>query len=381
MLLCVFLCSLVAVPLHGRRLKFEGLLQKQQQKLHVKTNTTSKGLCSPWEVCKCMADWNEDATECQSSSCTFGPDHPSRCCPQGGRRRTCFRPKCKEIEDWSDCEWANWNGQGGAAWDEPGTNLFTDVPQTVLDHGQEGLIVMTDVDDTMKCSGGPAAGGVDETCLGTEPHEMYPGVAEFSLALARGSQDGLRPRKVVPLSARPAELKKFLAMKPGSPEDNTYRQAAEAVGIEAWGLDTENALYGGLRDSTDFKHVEGTKPTRFIKLGHRKYTNWKEVGAAWGSPTAFIGDNGQGDAVAAQMMLKRSAGLPSEQGALRVAFIHDVIRACTSAGCRSAFAQRGVFLFDHYAQAAGLAAANGFISASSCLAVCAAAPMLPCSCP
>lgn len=240
---------------------------------------------------------------------------------------------------------------------------------------------MSDVDDTMKCSGGPASGGVDSVCQGTEAHKMYPGVAEFSLALARGSQDGLNPRKVVPLSARPAELKAILGMTPGSPEDIAYSQAAEAMGIDGWGLDTENALYGGLRDSTDFVHLKGTKPTRYIRLGHRKYTNWKEVGAAWGGPTAFIGDNGQGDAVAAQMMMKRSTGLSSEQGALRVAFIHDVIRACASASCREAFAQRGIFLFDHYVQAAGLAAASGLISKSSCLAVCAAASMFPCSCP
>lgn len=345
-------------------------------------NSTRKanqqGICDPWEVCKCVGGWDDASTTCRSDSCTYAPSSPPWCCSGG---LLCDDPECKQIKDWSDCEWANWNEHDGAEWDEPGASLFTDVPLGPGPRSRsDGFVVMMDVDDTMKCSGGPP-GGADETCLGTEVHEMYPGVGEFALALARGAEDIMKPRKVTPLSARPSELRAFLAMKPGSMEDNTFRLAGEAVGVQGFGLDTDSAQYGSLFDLTDIVYLPGTKPTRFNNFGYRKYSNWKKISTRFGKAFAFIGDNGQGDAVAAQMMLKRSEGLTDEQGALRVAFIHDVKRSCTSATCRSSFARLGVHLFEHYAHAAGLAASAGLISAKSCRAVCAAAPMLPCSCP
>merc|ERR1719469_1068259 len=99
----------------------------------------------------------------------------------------------------------------------------------------------------MKCSGGPPA-GADTVCLGTEVDEMYPGDGQFALALARGLEGEMDPRKVAPLSARPSELEWFLAMEPNSTEDRTYRRAAEDVGIEGWGLDVDNAMYGSIFD-------------------------------------------------------------------------------------------------------------------------------------
>jgi len=347
--------------------------------------TEAKGLCDPWEVCECTAGWDDSMTTCKRDTCTYTylPGRPAICCPQGGWY--CDDAECKDIDNWGDCEWANWNDDGYGDWnydrdETPGTNgIYSHVPTVSPPTQTGGFAVISDVDDTMECSGG-FPGGADSICLGTEVGEMYPGVAQFQLALARGPRDATSIRKVAPLSARAEELRLFLAMRENSTEDIAYRTAAEAVGIQGWGLDVDNAMYGSLFDLTDIVHLRGTELTRYINFGYRKYKNWKSVGDNWGQGVIFVGDNGQGDAVAAQMMVRRSEGLSDQQGAVRATFIHDVLRRCTSSACRDTWASHGVHLFEHYAHAAGLAAKMGLISQASCQNVCASAPMLPCSC-
>jgi len=336
--------------------------------------------CNKFEVCKCVASWDEASTVCKAQSCTFAPGAPRICCAKGGF--FCNDPDCPDYKSWEDCEWANFAGEEG--YELPGQDLYVEVPlgHSALSSG-EGLLVMSDVDDTMKCSGGPPA-GADSECLGTVKGGMYPGMAEFMLALSRGAADERQPRSVIPLSARPKALKLLLGMKASDPMSVAFAAAARALGVEGWGLDTESAMYGALSDTTDFKELAGirdTDLTRYDKLGYRKYENWKRKATDLGMPGAFVGDNGQGDVVAAQMMLKRSEGLTDQQGAVRVAFIHDVLKRCRSPHCRDGWAKHGIYFFRDYAQAAGLAAQHQLLSAASCAAVCAAAPTLDCTCP
>jgi len=260
--------------------------------------------------------------------------------------------------------------------------LYMDVPDVQKERkNHEGVVVMTDVDDTIKCSGGPPA-GADGACMHTKKHEMYPGVVAFQLALARGRKDSKKPKKVIPLSARPAELSMFLSMKKDSKEGRAYARAAEVQNV-TWGLDTENAQYGSVFDVTDFTELAGmgdTDLTRYDKLGHRKFKNWLKVANSFGQAAVFVGDNGQGDTVAAQMMLKRSADMKDEQGALRAAFIHDVIRRCVSKDCRETWAKHGIYMFQHYGDAADIAAELGLISRQHCKAICAKVADWQCKC-
>merc|ERR1719491_1038166 len=99
-----------------------------------------------------------------------------------------------------------------------------------------------------------------------------------------------------------------------------------------------------------------------------------------GVPTAFVGDNGQGDAIAAQMMLKESPMYSDAGGTMHVSFIHDVVRKCQSEECRTAWARVGIHMFEHYPHAASIACRLGFISEDGCNQVCATAPALACNC-
>lgn len=336
-------------------------------------------ICGSYEVCKCQMTSDDSVATCLANTCTFAPTAPFFCCTEGGW--WCSGAQCdSQITSWEDCEWANFPSEdteqrvGGVY---PGEGLYVDLPAITPKSSSRGAYVLTDVDDTIKCSGGPPA-GADTVCSGTSPHNMYPGVAEFALALARGPNDSTTPPKVVPLSARPDELSAFLAMRDDTPEGQAYANAASSQNISGWGLDVDNAQYGSGLDLTDF-HVD-TDLTGFDKMGFRKYNNWKSIKGNFGGVSFFIGDNGQGDVVAAEMMLKRSHALQDSQGALRAAFIHDALRRCSSSSCKSTWATYGIFFFANYVDAAGQAKNLGLISRVGCQTVCVAAPSFSCTC-
>merc|ERR1712190_134259 len=73
--------------------------------------------------------------------------------------------------------------------------------------------------------------------------------------------------------------------------------------------------------------------------------------------------------------------MSDQDGALRAAFIHDVRGLCKEEVCRERWAAHGIYLFSHYADAAGQAEALGMITSEGCKRVCAAmANSMPCSC-
>mmetsp|Transcript_86514 Transcript_86514/g.268834 ORF Transcript_86514/g.268834 Transcript_86514/m.268834 type:complete len:399 (+) Transcript_86514:46-1242(+) len=329
-------------------------------------------ICNTYEVCQCESGPEESSTACRKGTCRFDRDF--------SMRDYCYysTPDCDDWEDWpawDNCHWANFGPAGKLPGDNnilmalDGKSLSPSLLDTLT-----RVTVFTDVDDTLICSGGGVA-GVDTVCEGTAFDELYPGVVEFQLALALGPSGALPKQLVVPLSARPWQLKAVMKIE----KDGPINRAFKLVGGDDWGLDVDHALYGDLPDDIDIvsKTLGDAGLTPYRSLAYTKYKGWREAVAEEpfrGAASIFVGDDGQGDLVAAQMMAK--------SGRLLAAFVHDVRGECREASCQTAWAEYGIFLFSNYVEAAGVAFSRGIISRESCRKVCSAerAKLYTCQC-
>eukprot|EP00931_Biecheleriopsis_adriatica_P091684 TRINITY_DN65570_c0_g1_i1.p1 TRINITY_DN65570_c0_g1~~TRINITY_DN65570_c0_g1_i1.p1 ORF type:complete len:573 (+),score=96.16 TRINITY_DN65570_c0_g1_i1:84-1802(+) len=171
--------------------------------------------------------------------------------------------------------------------------------------GSEGFRVFSDLDDTLKCSYHGGMAGMDNNC--NEHGEIYPGAIQFMLELSRGPHEGavISPPKVVPLSARPEMLRHVLSIKESDPLNQAFRALAENQGVPDWGLDLEGAQYGSLRTSLTVLTGRVEKG-----LSQKKFDGWEKFQRRYGTtePTFFVGDNGQGDVYAAELMLAKQVG-------------------------------------------------------------------------
>lgn len=176
----------------------------------------------------------------------------------------------------------------------------------------EGIQVYADIDDTMLCSRAAFLHGMDTNC--DVKKEIYPGVAQFLLELGLGASEtliarGTSPPQPIPLSARPVEFKAVLKLKKTTKPYKQFKAVGEKMGLPGWGLDIENALYGSIWTSANWKLVAKTK-----------YRRWVNHNSSL--PGIFVGDNGQGDAIAAGYMQRHNGTLQGPT--LRAAFIHHV---------------------------------------------------------
>lgn len=160
--------------------------------------------------------------------------------------------------------------------------------------------VISDVDDTLKSSGGVnvagvALGGID---VQYERGEFYPGVAEFMLAMSRhglSSEDAASPAKIAVLTARAEEFKAALEIKEGSKLSMALRRAGEKEGVQGWGVGP--VLYGSVAEWI----VQDRK-------GLRKFSNFERL--LQQDPTGmifqyvYVGDIGELDQEAGETMLR-----------------------------------------------------------------------------
>jgi hypothetical protein len=155
--------------------------------------------------------------------------------------------------------------------------------------------VVTDIDDTIKSSGGLhiggiALGGIDvQYPRGT----VYPGVAHFLFYLSLGMRT--TPAKLAVLTARAEEFRQVLQLKPDSPLALSLEAAAEEAGVVGWGIGP--VLYGSL--------AEWIYQTR---KGLRKFSNFERL--LQQDPTGdifqyiYVGDTGELDQEAGETMLR-----------------------------------------------------------------------------
>lgn len=180
--------------------------------------------------------------------------------------------------------------------------------------------VISDVDDTLKSSGGVnvagvALGGID---VQYKRGDFYPGVFQFMLELSLHSIDRyteslapeeeeeeedreqkrtakLCPAKVAVLTARAEEFKAALELKANSKLAVAFRTAGENAGHEGWGLGP--VLYGSVAEWV----VQDRK-------GMRKFSNFERLLEQDPTGTVmryiYVGDTGELDQEAGETMLR-----------------------------------------------------------------------------
>eukprot|EP00537_Pseudo-nitzschia_pungens_P008341 CAMPEP_0172368468 /NCGR_PEP_ID=MMETSP1060-20121228/27329_1 /TAXON_ID=37318 /ORGANISM="Pseudo-nitzschia pungens, Strain cf. cingulata" /LENGTH=335 /DNA_ID=CAMNT_0013093071 /DNA_START=126 /DNA_END=1133 /DNA_ORIENTATION=+ len=160
--------------------------------------------------------------------------------------------------------------------------------------------VISDVDDTLKSSGGVNVGGIALGGIDVqyERSDFYPGVGEFMLEMSRyglPEEDARCPAKIAILTARAEEFKAALEIKDESKLAVALRSAGEKAGVEGWGVGP--VLYGSVAEWI----VQDRK-------GLRKFTNFERLMQQ--DPTGmifqyvYVGDVGELDQEAGETMLR-----------------------------------------------------------------------------
>ena len=160
--------------------------------------------------------------------------------------------------------------------------------------------VVSDVDDTLKSSGGVNVAGVTLGGIDVQYDrgDFYPGVAEFMLEISRyglSEENKYSPPKVAILTARAEEFKAALEIKQDSKLAVAMREAGERQGISGWGVGP--VLYGSVAEWI----------VQFRK-GLRKFTNFERLLRQ--DPTGmliqyiYVGDVGELDQEAGETMLR-----------------------------------------------------------------------------
>lgn len=166
--------------------------------------------------------------------------------------------------------------------------------------------VISDVDDTLKSSGGVQVagvylGGVD---VQYKRGAYYPGVAEFLLYL------GKKQTKLAILTARAEEFKALLELKPDSPLALALKKAGETAGVPGWGIGP--VLYGSA--------VEWIAQDR---KGWRKFINFERLIEQDTSGKRlmkyiYVGDTGELDEEAGAAILREYSDI------VKAVFLHVV---------------------------------------------------------
>lgn len=187
-------------------------------------------------------------------------------------------------------------------------------------NGKDVIKVISDIDDTICCSGGqnflwlPISGGIDQRFY----HGVaYPGAYQFGLELARSCDSEYGPLRVSVATARPRELEPILGLKENHRVALGYRRCGELNGLHDWGLGER--LYGCIIDWLFLPRTGHTKYENIIDLSRRVDPGVKFV---------FIGDTGQYDPVAGMKLLHE---LPERMRALFLHVVHteeEVDEAC-----------------------------------------------------
>lgn len=217
--------------------------------------------------------------------------------------------------------------------------------------------ILSDVDDTLFSSGGHFPAGIDTRY---PHHVLYPGVTSFykELDLGGNSSSGEweegRQGNLAFLSARPHVYK-------DKSEKKSYKKFEELRLMKSMGLHCVPTLLAGSLDSGISYMFRGI----YEPMSAKKYSNFLEYATLYPEfKFAFIGDNGQGDARAGEL-IKQALGNQVE-----AVFIHEVqpihrTPGYTSYASLERYESLGIYFFTTYVGAALQALKLGMIHANA----------------
>jgi len=222
--------------------------------------------------------------------------------------------------------------------------------------------VISDVDDTLKSSGGVNVGGVALGGIDVQYKrgDFYPGVFQFMLELSLSSGSISResikiPPKVSILTARAEEFKAALELKEDSKLAVAFRKTGEEAGISGWGLGP--VLYGSVAEWI----LQDRK-------GLRKFSNFERL--LQQDPTGtilqyvYVGDTGELDQEAGETMLREYPQV------VKAVFLHVVSDAPDPiVGPPKLINGRPLIFFRTYVGAAAKATQLGFMDDAALLRV------------
>lgn len=170
--------------------------------------------------------------------------------------------------------------------------------------------VISDVDDTLKSSGGVKAFGVPLGGIDVQyPRGVYyPGVAEFMLQISLSNGTTRTPPNVAILTARAEEFKVFLELKPTSKLALSFQRAGERANVPDWGLGP--VLYGSVAEWI----IQ-------VNKGRRKFSNFEKLNLQDEDGIlsyVYVGDTGELDQEAGETMLREYPEL------VKAVFLHAV---------------------------------------------------------
>ena len=216
--------------------------------------------------------------------------------------------------------------------------------------------VISDVDDTLKSSGGVTVAGVALGGIDVQytRGSIYPAVMEFMLQCSLGpggpNENTRIPPKVAILTARAEEFKVALELKETSKLAVAFSRAGEAAGVSNWGLGP--VLYGSVAEWI----VQDRK-------GHRKFNNFERLLQQDPSGTVlqyvYVGDTGELDQEAGETMLRE---YPQVVKAVFLHVVSDIEDADVYIPPPKIINGRPIIFFRTYVGAAVAAVELGFMS-------------------
>lgn len=196
--------------------------------------------------------------------------------------------------------------------------------------------VLSDIDDTLYCSGGHFPAGVDRRY---PRFSLYPGILHIFMEL----DNQWRAAKSIPKSfwktyhagkEREEGIDKYLCnLVFLSARPHTHKDLSESVSYKLFNrLYVEGRLHamptllpGSLANSTSaVLRAVFRSPRAWKNVGEEKYRKLCNYKALYPEcEVVFFGDNGQGDVITAELAM--GVGSPSGDRAIRAAFIHEVL--------------------------------------------------------